>query len=862
MIPVRLRVRNFMCYRDDVAPLEFEGIHLACLTGGNGHGKSALLDAMTWALWGKARARRDDDLIHLGEAEMEVEFTFSLGGTVYRVLRKRESSRRLEKRVRPGRTILDVQVQSPDGTGSYDSIAEPTVRASQAALNRLLRMDYDTFTNSAFLLQGKADAFTTQTPAERKQVLAQILGLSRYDEYEQRAKEQVREIGRQVAELEGLLQDIDRELGRRSEYEEELKQAEAAVDELSSLAKDAESKLRDLGQELQHLEHQQVQLQDLDRRLARGEREVQEIEARIPEHQERLAEYDAILLERTRVEEGYAAWNQSRADEAMWNETLARYAQGQGQQHALQRAVAAARNELELAASRLSERIRELEQRAAEISSHELQLSEVRSQLARLDQLNKERDSAQEHLQTLGEETAALRVRNGQLREAMDGLKEKLELLRQESGEARCPLCTQELTDEHRDHLLIQLETEGKELGDTHRENSARDRENAAAIDDLHRGVQRLDRELAQLPSAQRRDAQLEHALSNAQQAATHLVETRSQLSALHDRLMSGDYATPEQTELAHLTTELEALGYDSVAHKEVKAKAQNLAKFEAAQQRLQTAVERRDEEKNALEELEARLARWLESLADDRALKESLAMKVARLPEVSDQARASSQKVDELRTRSSKARLALGAAQQKLEHCRYLASERERRSSERRRLTEEKAVFEELQLAFGKKGIQAMIIEAAIPEIEFEANRLLARMTEGRMHVRMETQRETLKGSPVETLDINIADELGTRPYELFSGGESFRVDFAIRIALSKLLARRAGAQLQTLVIDEGFGTQDAEGRQRLVEAINSVEADFARILVITHIEELKDAFPVHIKVTKTSNGSQFRLS
>ena len=92
MIPLQLRVRNFMCYRDDVPPLDFDGIHLACLTGANGHGKSALLDAMTWALWGKARAKRDDELIHLGQSEMEVEFTFGLGGTVYRVLRKRDSS--------------------------------------------------------------------------------------------------------------------------------------------------------------------------------------------------------------------------------------------------------------------------------------------------------------------------------------------------------------------------------------------------------------------------------------------------------------------------------------------------------------------------------------------------------------------------------------------------------------------------------------------------------------------------------------------------------------------------------------------------------------------------------------------------
>jgi exonuclease SbcC len=192
VIPLQLRVRNFMCYRDNVPKLDFDGIHLACLTGANGHGKSALLDAITWALWGKARAKRDDDLIHLGESEMEVEFTFDLGGTVYRVLRKRDSSKR-------GRTLLDLQVQVPGEGGEFRSIAETGVRATEAAIVRLLRMDYETFTNSAFLLQGKADAFTTRTPAERKRILGEILGLGRYDEYEQRAKEQVREKDRPAA---------------------------------------------------------------------------------------------------------------------------------------------------------------------------------------------------------------------------------------------------------------------------------------------------------------------------------------------------------------------------------------------------------------------------------------------------------------------------------------------------------------------------------------------------------------------------------------------------------------------------------------------------------------------------------------
>jgi len=111
------------------------------------------------------------------------------------------------------------------------------------------------------------------------------------------------------------------------------------------------------------------------------------------------------------------------------------------------------------------------------------------------------------------------------------------------------------------------------------------------------------------------------------------------------------------------------------------------------------------------------------------------------------------------------------------------------------------------------------------------------------------------------ETLEIQVSDGAGLRDYEMYSGGEAFRVNFAIRLALSEVLAQRAGARLQTLVIDEGFGSQDNQGRQRLIEAINLVRNDFAIILVITHIDELKDAFPNRIEVEKTDQGSTVKI-
>ena len=94
------------------------------------------------------------------------------------------------------------------------------------------------------------------------------------------------------------------------------------------------------------------------------------------------------------------------------------------------------------------------------------------------------------------------------------------------------------------------------------------------------------------------------------------------------------------------------------------------------------------------------------------------------------------------------------------------------------------------------------------------------------------------------------------------FLAVEAFRINFALRIALSQILAERSGVRIRTLGIDEGFGTQDEEGVQYLIEAIQEVQDDFEKIIVITHLERLKEAFPVRIEVVKDPiMGSQLTM-
>lgn len=854
MIPLKLKLRNFMCYRDNVPPLDFQGIHVACLAGDNGHGKSALLDAITWALWGRSRTADHDALIHLGQTEMEVEFEFALEDTRYCVIRKR---RKGDGR-RSGQTILELQVWNGE---RYQPITEPTIRATEERLCQLLRLDYDTFINSAFLVQGRADEFTTKRPGERKQVLASILGLDIYDRYEERAKERARERAAAVDALSQQIRLLDEEIARKPEYEEQEREAARQVAELSGRLREAEHRLEELRSHQRDLRGQRRELNDLEQRLQRDEAELSRLEAQLQEGQSRLQALEETLRQREEIEAGYRRWQEAREEEVTWREKQLAISRLQTERARLEGEVRAAQASLQAEIRALEAQIAQWQTQVARIPELENAAAEAKERLRALEEQANEAAILRERLTALVDEAASLRAQNELLRAEMESLKGRLELL-QLAG-AACPLCGQPLAEADRVYLVQALEADGKARGDQFRANAQRVKALEAERRAVEGRLQELERELKAQPQWQRQATQAEMALAEARRAAEALAQAEGELADLRHRLEQGEYAPDARAALAQLDQQERAIGYDADAHRRAQEAIVTWAPFEARHGDLQRALASIEAERRSMAQLAARHEALKATLAEDWQRRDALRASLAVLPQIEEAIREQDHVVQELATQEQRARELLGAAQQRLATCQALEQTRAQRERELQLAREEQAIYEELREAFGKRGLQAMIIEAAIPEIEDEANQLLARMTDGRLFVSLETTRTgKTTGDPIETLDIIIRDELGPRPYEMFSGGESFRVNFALRIALSKLLARRAGTRLRTLFIDEGFGSQDTQGRLRLVEAIQSIQNDFECILVITHIEELKEMFPVRIDIIKTPEGSQISLA
>jgi DNA repair protein SbcC/Rad50 len=366
--------------------------------------------------------------------------------------------------------------------------------------------------------------------------------------------------------------------------------------------------------------------------------------------------------------------------------------------------------------------------------------------------------------------------------------------------------------------------------------------------------------------AATRKTEQLDAQVTQVQ-AAVRVWESESapRLAVVQRSLDEENYALPARQSLVELEKAMQALGYDPAAHqaarqqeaagRQAESELRELDKAQAAQLALEREISGLHEQLTTYQsEAEVQQAEYLKASA-------GLAEAEAQAPNLLqlEQDLFSSQE------RENQLRMDVGAARQKVEVLADLKTRRRSLEAEQAQLNHQIARYKQLERAFGRDGVPALLIEQALPQIEDRANRILDRLSGGGMWVRFVTQaqyKDKKRDDLKETLDIQISDETGTRDYEMYSGGEAFRVNFAVRLALSEVLAQRAGARLQMLVIDEGFGSQDAQGRQRLVEAINLIQDDFAKILVITHIDELKDVFPNRIEVEKTSSGSQLRLA
>ena len=1016
MVPVQLELQNFLSYGTEAPPLDFSRFNVACLSGKNGQGKSALLDAMTWAVWGEARKssgkrKPDDELIRIGTRHMKVTFVFELEEERYRVTRSFSRSS-------TGKTTtseLEFQIYVPDGD-AYQPLTGSTQRETQATIESTLGLDYDTFINSAFLLQGRSDEFTKKRPSQRKEILASILNLSRYEALASRARDKWRAAKHRQQDAASEIERLQKAVEPAAQWKEERaavqSQVEAKQETLDTLRAEEKAlteRRADLEAKAREAESVREAIDKLQQQQAQYREDAEAL-------RKRIKEAEALLDQREAIQERYERYQALQEERDALDEKRDLHRGVEKQIEKKRSAIKDKKNELEKKLNKLDvERkalksnldtcVQKLSQRSVIKEKH----AEAQAARERLEQLSERR----KHLQHIDEALAAvdqqivgareslrgkwteLRDQVAQREEALEpssGLADTIEQLKagvekraelqerldnirdrgkqlsetiseqtgqlearrseldkqqaafdrfQAAEDGTCPTCGSELTASHRNEVetsyqetietltrdiaslkqsitqktdqrdglreeyasvnaeLDELAHVAERLATTREQYRARQAEKKA-IKEIKREAVDVKQQLdtgryataerkrrqalrqrragfhinearyeavqnvaAQLDRYEDRLRELEEYAGRKEQIKKSSAQNERQAEELRSQLDSGAAFAVWEQQVTQLQQQLAQIGFNPERFDAVRSELRTLSDAGAEMNDLVNAQQNRSDWKNQLERVRQRRS---EAADEQASLNQKLEQLTSAINDTDDVEARQAAKANEVSTAEAELndlQQRLGELTAKLDQA---ASDREKLSdakARREQAAEDRALYKHLRKAFGKHGIPSLIIEETLPEIEERANDILDRLTDGKMHVRLETLRDKKTGGTKETLEIIITDEQGVpRPYETFSGGESFRVNFALRIALAQLLAERSGVRIRTLVIDEGFGTQDADGIDRLVESIQAIRDDFAKIIVITHLPQLKQVFPVRIEVEKDPvTGSSFDL-
>ncbi len=301
MIPVELELTNFLSYGTHAPVLNFDTFHVACLSGGNGQGKSALLDAITWALWGEARKssgnrKPDADLLRIGARHMQVDFVFDVEGSRYRVSRAYTETA-TGRTTKPG---LEIQAFDPEA-GQYRPLTTGTMRDTQEQITSVVGLDYETFINSSFLLQGRSDEFTKKRPSERKEILTRVLGLDRYKalaaiagERSRDAKAKQEHLRHEVDRLRSALEDVPAWKASRDAHERAAAEHKKALDALRTEEKKLTEARAALHAQAQEAEAAEASLAALANRMTGYNEEAAELERKIQKAEALLEKSEAI----------------------------------------------------------------------------------------------------------------------------------------------------------------------------------------------------------------------------------------------------------------------------------------------------------------------------------------------------------------------------------------------------------------------------------------------------------------------------------------------------------------------------------------------------------------------------------------
>ena len=861
MIPSKLRLTNFMCYRGTTEALDFDQFEVVCITGENGNGKSALLEAITWVVWGKTKVLFSKDLITKGENDMLVDFEFFIDyisddselNNKYKIIRS--------IRTKSGGSILDLQ--QFDGI-NYVSISGDTISETQKQIINLVNMDYETFVNTSYLMQGNADRFTTSKPDERKDILSAILNLDHYQNLADFTR--------------NILRNTDSYINANNILVDRTRLEISDLDPGNNGTDFIEKEIINLNQKIESLNKQKLKLQQNLQLNNKYLNEISDFQSKkqllsssyennidmINNLNDLLLKDNELLIQSDNILDRYndAITKQKELDDLYI--TSSKYQDINNQLNTLQNELDFRMNELEIELRNLSKNRNVLDKKINQdkflLEDNQKNLSDYRSKITELNKLN---ENYLNLINKFSDEITQFKNKLVTLQTSNKDHENKLDLLQKEHK--TCPLCKSGLNDETKKSIVFDLNNKIQlNIKDINNNKSKLDesekeffyiqdkyKKTTKSLTDLNSTINLVNNDCIRIKKEI--DENINQILSykNLMNDTKYLYENDIKIKVNKNKIWE-------------LNLLLDDLKFDQDRFSTL---INEVPDFKTESEKnfllLNQSEERIKENKVKLNTLN------IDSLIIKDQIK-ALEKNIKNINQIINSLNIKSDSSENIDFSLDDFKKTLILKQNSLN---YLISKKNYLDEiliNNKELYIKSEDLKFLELSFSRNGIQALIIENVLPSLEFEANKLLSYLTENKLSINLQIRKgRRLKNTEdfSQEIDIIIADENGAvREYETYSGGESFRIDFAIRIALSRLVSLRSGVRSPILFIDEGFGSQDQIGQDRLREAIqkvsNSENYKFKKIIVITHLESLKESFGVALEVSKNESSSYFSLN
>ncbi len=799
---MRLRyveLRNYRRFRHAIVEL---GDGVTGILGQNGVGKSTLVEAVAWALFGNESSivRTTKEGVRSASAgvneECSVTLEFDLEADRYRLTRSLKG-----KDSKADATLL-----------VNDMLVARTDKAVTEAMESRLGMDHKSFFVSVFARQKDLNALSNLRPAQRRELILRMLGIETLDTVITEISSDLRScrdgleamsanltapdgkdrremMRRHLAELKSmrtkLTNDIETaqaELGPISDEVErarmEMEKAEgrskanaALMTKMATLTADARSKKarsQKIESELSLLEARKTDLPSLEGRVA-GLGPLREERERLEELKVRKQELDSLT--------------------SNLNQRTVRFTETQAE-------LEAKRNELE-ALGDPSPMIASLEEALA---TNQGTMEEARDRLARNQAEQRRYLEESEHRSSKRREIAEL------------------------GPDSSCPTCERRLDDHYR-ALLEKMDAEVAESDGKAQAANSRIDEALKGLDRLSKGRVGLE---ARLKEAQRQRDMALMLRSSLETLEKNLSKMRSEIASLEERRSALGEVDLDPSRLSTVRSKLEGLQRDENALTKLRTELARMEGLEKERAQLKKDLDAiTSEEGRSRSELTA-LAFREEELKEGReryvlwrdrkeSVQRSIQISLSERSRVEGEEKAATTHLEEL--------------------------ERNHAQAERKR-----AELLELNVLQGAmREFRANIVTRVVPSISQMASELFVELTDGKYGgMRLD-----------EEYDVHIMDQGHEYPLDRFSGGESDLASLSLRLAISRMIGERSGHHVNLLVLDEIFGSQDQGRKRNVLELLSSLQRQFGQILVITHIEDIKEALGNSIVVEEGEDGN-----